>query len=96
MEDWSDVKKLGQSYNTENLDIPELEKQLAALHQQVKFYSSDTCNPHSEIHGLQWVGQPTLPVMQRYQQIAASFPSLELHFGQTCGYAQLITVLARL
>jgi putative spermidine/putrescine transport system substrate-binding protein len=71
------LKKLGQSYNTENLDIPELEKQLAALHQQVKFYSSDTYL-QPLILGDTWlaVGWSTdvLPVMQRYQQIAAIIP----------------------
>jgi putative spermidine/putrescine transport system substrate-binding protein len=36
------LKKLGKSYNTENLDsVPELESELRSLHQQVKFYSSD-------------------------------------------------------
>ena len=72
------LKKLGQSYNTENLDkVPELEKQLAALHQQVKFYSSDTYL-QPLILGDTWlaVGWSTdvLPVMQRYQQIAAIIP----------------------
>jgi putative spermidine/putrescine transport system substrate-binding protein len=36
------LKKLGFSYNTQNLSqIPNLEKELLALHQQVKYYSSD-------------------------------------------------------
>ncbi|MDJ0677201.1 MAG: extracellular solute-binding protein, partial [Calothrix sp. MO_167.B42] len=36
------LKKLGKSYNTENLDsVPELETELRSLHKQVKFYSSD-------------------------------------------------------
>ncbi|WP_088242396.1 extracellular solute-binding protein [Calothrix rhizosoleniae] len=36
------LKKLGKSYNTENLDsVPELEKELRSLNKQVKFYSSD-------------------------------------------------------
>ena len=34
------LKKLGQSYNTKNLDIPNLEGELQKLNQQVKFYSS--------------------------------------------------------
>jgi len=35
------LKKLGQSYNTSNLaNIPNLKQELASLHQQVKFYSS--------------------------------------------------------
>ncbi len=37
------LKKLGKSYNTENLDqVPGLEKELRTLNQQVKFYSSNT------------------------------------------------------
>ena len=36
------LKKLGYSYNTENLDkVPNLKSELLALQQQVKFYSSD-------------------------------------------------------
>ncbi|MDF5727784.1 MAG: extracellular solute-binding protein [Rhizonema sp. PD38] len=35
------LKKLGKSYNTKNLDIPNLELELQKLNQQVKFYSSD-------------------------------------------------------
>jgi len=36
------LKKLGKSYNTENLDsVPELETELRSLNKQVKFYSSD-------------------------------------------------------
>ncbi|PSO47074.1 MAG: polyamine ABC transporter substrate-binding protein [Cyanobacteria bacterium SW_9_44_58] len=35
------LKKLGESYNTKNLEnIPNLKQELASLHQQVKFYSS--------------------------------------------------------
>jgi len=72
------LKKLGQSYNTENLNkVPELEQQLRALHQQVKFYSSDTYL-QPLILGDTWlaVGWSTdvLSVMQRYQQIAAVIP----------------------
>ncbi len=72
------LKKLGQSYNTENLNkVPELEQQLRALHQQVKFYSSDTYL-QPLILGDTWlaVGWSTdvLSVMQRYQQIAALIP----------------------
>jgi putative spermidine/putrescine transport system substrate-binding protein len=37
------LKKLGKSYNTENLDqIPNLEQELQALNEQVKFYDSTT------------------------------------------------------
>ena len=71
------LKKLGKSYNTENINIPDLEKQLGALHQQVKFYSSDTYL-QPLITGDTWlaVGWSTdvLPVIQRYQQIAAIIP----------------------
>lgn len=71
------LKKLGQSYNTENLNIPDLEKQLRALNQQAKLYSSDTYL-QPLILGDTWVavGWSTdlLPVMQRYQQIAAVIP----------------------
>ncbi|MEZ2277082.1 MAG: extracellular solute-binding protein [Microcoleus sp.] len=36
------LKKLGKSYNTQDLDkVSNLKKELAKLHQQVKFYSSD-------------------------------------------------------
>ena len=72
------LKKLNQSYNTENLNkVPDLEKELRALQQQVKFYSSDTYL-QPLILGDTWlaVGWSTdvLPVMQRYQQIAAVIP----------------------
>lgn len=72
------LKSLGKSYNTENLNqVPNLEKQLEALHQQVKFYSSDTYL-QPLILGDTWlaVGWSTdvLPVMQRYHQIAAVVP----------------------
>lgn len=72
------LKKLGQSYNTKNLDnVPDLEKQLRALHQQVKLYSSDTYL-QPLILGDTWlaVGWSTdvLRVMQRYPEIAAVVP----------------------
>ncbi|MEM7717167.1 MAG: extracellular solute-binding protein [Cyanobacteria bacterium P01_A01_bin.68] len=36
------LKKLGKSYNTENLDaVPQLESELKALNKQIKFYSSN-------------------------------------------------------
>ena len=72
------LKKLGKSYNTENLDkVPELENELRTLHQQVKFYSSDTYL-EPLVFGDTWlaVGWSTdvLPVIQRYKQIAAVIP----------------------
>jgi len=72
------LKKLGYSYNTNNLQqVPQLEQQLSALHQQTKFYSS---NRYMEplILGDTWlaVGWSTdvIPVIQRYQEIAAVVP----------------------
>lgn len=72
------LKKLGQSYNTENLNnVPDLEQQLRALHQQVKLYSSNTYL-EPLILGDTWVAvgwsTDVLPVIQRYQQIAAVIP----------------------
>lgn len=72
------LKKLGQSYNTKTLNnVPDLEKQLRALHQQVKLYSSaNYLQPL--ILGDTWlaVGWSTdvLRVMQRYPEIAAVVP----------------------
>lgn len=72
------LKKLGKSYNTENINnVPDLEQQLRALNQQVKLYSSDTYL-QPLILGDTWlaVGWSTdvLPAVQRYQQIAAIIP----------------------
>lgn len=72
------LKKLGKSYNTENItNVPELEQQLRALNQQVKFYSS-TNYLQPLILGDTWlaVGWSTdvLPAIQRYQQLAAVIP----------------------
>lgn len=73
------LKKLGYSYNSKNLSqIPQLTNQLKALHQQVKFYSSDRYM-EPLILGDTWlaVGWSTdvIPVIQRYQEIAAIVPS---------------------
>ncbi|MUL36135.1 extracellular solute-binding protein [Gloeocapsopsis dulcis] len=72
------LKRLGQSYNTQNLnEIPNLEQQLQALHQQVRLYSS---NRYIEplIIGDTWVAvgwsTDVLPVMQRYREIAVVVP----------------------
>lgn len=72
------LKKLDKSYNTKNLNqVPDLEQQLRLLHQQVKFYSSDTYL-QPLILGDTWlaVGWSTdlLPVMQGYRQIEAVIP----------------------
>ncbi|AVZ30578.1 spermidine/putrescine-binding periplasmic protein [Nodularia spumigena UHCC 0039] len=72
------LKKLGESYNTENLDtIPNLENELRALNQQVKFYSS---NNYLEplIIGDTWLAvgwsSDIIPVLARYPQLAAVIP----------------------
>jgi putative spermidine/putrescine transport system substrate-binding protein len=72
------LKKLGKSYNTENLSqVPELEQQLSRLQQQVKLYSSDTYL-QPLILGDTWLAvgwsNDLLPVMQRYRQIGAAIP----------------------
>ncbi|MEH2242532.1 extracellular solute-binding protein [Nostoc sp.] len=72
------LKKLGKSYNTENIDqVPDLEKELQRLNQQVKFYSS---NNYLEplIMGDTWLAvgwsSDVLPVLGRYPQLAAVIP----------------------
>ncbi len=72
------LKKLGQSYNTANLNaVPNLKAELAALNRQVKFYSSDAYL-QPLLLGDTWlaVGWSTdiLPLMQRVQTIAAVVP----------------------
>jgi putative spermidine/putrescine transport system substrate-binding protein len=71
------LKKLGQSYNIKNLDIPELKDELRTLNQQVKFYSSNTyIEPLIMEDTWVAVGWSTdiLPVMQFHPQIAAVIP----------------------
>ncbi|ALF53653.1 polyamine ABC transporter substrate-binding protein [Nostoc piscinale CENA21] len=72
------LKKLGQSYNTENLDtVPNLEKELQTLNQQVKFYSS---NNYLEplITGDTWLAvgwsSDILPILSRYPQLNVVIP----------------------
>ncbi|MEA5505182.1 extracellular solute-binding protein [Halotia wernerae UHCC 0503] len=72
------LKKLGKSYNTENLDtIPDLEKELRTLNQQVKFYSSNTYL-EPLIIGDTWLAvgwsSDVIPVLGRYPQLAAVVP----------------------
>ena len=72
------LKKLGYSYNTENLDsVPQLETELLALHQQAKLYSSDHYL-EPLILGDTWVavGWSTdiLPLLKRYQNIEFVIP----------------------
>ncbi|WP_445635947.1 Polyamine ABC transporter substrate-binding protein [Nostoc sp. DSM 114161] len=72
------LKKLGKSYNTENLDqVPDLEKELQILNQQVKFYSSvNYLEPL--IMGDTWlaIGWSTdiLPILGRYPELVAVIP----------------------
>ncbi|MBD2455897.1 extracellular solute-binding protein [Nostoc sp. FACHB-87] len=72
------LKKLGLSYNTENLDtVPNLEKELQTLNQQVKFYSS---NNYLEalITGDTWLAvgwsSDILPILSRYPQLNVVIP----------------------
>lgn len=72
------LKRLNQSYNTQNLNtVPDLEPQLRLLHQQIKLYSS-SAYIEPLLMGDTWVavGWSTeiLPVLRRYQQIAAVIP----------------------
>ncbi|BAZ28021.1 extracellular solute-binding protein [Cylindrospermum sp. NIES-4074] len=72
------LKKLGQSYNTENIDqIPALETELRSLNQQVKFYSSNTYL-EPLITGDTWLAvgwsSDVMPVLVRYPQLAAVIP----------------------
>ncbi|MBD2432447.1 MULTISPECIES: extracellular solute-binding protein [Fischerella] len=72
------LKKLGKSYNTENLDaIPGLEAELRALNQQVKFYDS-TKYLEPLIIGDTWLAvgwsDDVLPVVTRYPQLAVVTP----------------------
>ncbi|MEH2386664.1 MAG: extracellular solute-binding protein [Nostoc sp.] len=72
------LKKLGKSYNTENLDqVPDLEKELQTLNQHVKFYSSNNYL-QPLIMGDTWLAvgwsSDVLPVLGRYPQLAAVIP----------------------
>ncbi|MFQ4140751.1 extracellular solute-binding protein [Chlorogloeopsis sp. ULAP02] len=72
------LKKLGASYNTQNLDsIPNLEQELSALNQQVKLYSSTRYLEPLSI-GDTWLAvgwsNDVLPVIGRYPQLAAVTP----------------------
>lgn len=73
------LKKLGYSYNSENLtEIPGLAEELVKLHQQTRFYSDDTYL-QPLLTGDTWaaVGWSTDvgPVMGRYREIASVVPS---------------------
>ncbi|MBW4646547.1 MAG: extracellular solute-binding protein [Goleter apudmare HA4340-LM2] len=72
------LKKLGKSYNTENLDqVPELEQELKTLNQQVKFYSSNTYL-EPLIIGDTWLAvgwsSDVISILGRYPQLAAIIP----------------------
>ncbi|MEH2081579.1 MAG: extracellular solute-binding protein [Nostoc sp.] len=72
------LKKLGKSYNTENLDqVPDLEKELQILNQQVKFYSSNHYLEPLIIEDT-WLAvgwsSDVLPILGRYPQLAAVIP----------------------
>ncbi|WP_319422195.1 extracellular solute-binding protein [Pleurocapsa sp. FMAR1] len=73
------LKKLGHSYNTENIDsIPELETELLALHKQTKLYSSDHYL-EPLILGDTWVAvawsTDILPLLKRYPDIKLVIPA---------------------
>lgn len=73
------LKKLGQSVNAENLEpIAELKPQLQALHEQVKFYSSEAYLQPLLLEDT-WVAvgwsTEVLPLMQRDRRIAAIVPA---------------------
>lgn len=71
------LKKLGKSYNTENLDVPSLEVELQKLNQQVKFYSSKRYL-EPLIIGDTWLAvgwsNDVVPVLGRYPELAAVIP----------------------
>lgn len=72
------LKKLGNSYNTEQLDtIPDLQKELRTLNQQVKFYSSNNYL-QPLIIGDTWLAvgwsSDIMPVLARYPQLSAVIP----------------------
>ncbi|MCC0175462.1 extracellular solute-binding protein [Waterburya agarophytonicola K14] len=73
------LKKLGYSYNTDNLNsVGNLERELSDLHQQVKLYSSDHYL-EPLILGDTWaaVGWSTdvLPIVKRYPEIEFVIPT---------------------
>lgn len=72
------LKKLGRSYNTENLaTVPELEKELQALNQQVKLYSSNTYL-ETLLIGDTWLAvgwsSDVVSVLARYPQLSVIIP----------------------
>ncbi len=72
------LKKLGQSYNENNLDsVPDLSAELLALHQQAKLYSSDHYL-EPLILGDTWAAvawsTDILPILKRYPEIKFIIP----------------------
>ncbi len=72
------LKKLGYSYNTENLDaIPNLKSELKSLNQQVKFYDSKNYL-QPLILGDTWLtvgwSSDIIPVLESYKNIAGVIP----------------------
>lgn len=72
------LKKLGHSYNSENLDeIPALAEALAKLHQQTRFYSNNTYL-QPLIEGDTWVAvgwsTDVGPAIERYKLLASVVP----------------------
>lgn len=72
------LKKLGKSYNSENLDaVPQLAAELTALNQQVKFYSSNTYL-EPLIMGDTWLAvgwsSDIVPILSRYPQLSMVIP----------------------
>ncbi|MEG4943170.1 extracellular solute-binding protein [Microcoleus sp. F4-D5] len=72
------LKKLGKSYNTQQLDrVPNLKKELASLHRQVKLYSSDAYL-QPLILGDTWLAVGSsgdlLPLLQTEKDIALVIP----------------------
>lgn len=73
------LKKLGKSYNTENLqEVPSLEKELRALNQQVKFYNSINYIEPLLI-GDTWLAlgwsNDVVSILSRYPQLKIMVPS---------------------
>lgn len=72
------LKKLGQSYNTADLNtVPQLESELKALHQQVKFYGSTTYL-EPLITGDTWLAvgwsSDVVPILNRYPELRMVIP----------------------
>lgn len=73
------LKKLGYSYNTQDLDqIPNLKQELAALHQQLKFYSSQAYLQPLVLEDT-WVAvgwsSDVLPLKTRYPDLKTIIPA---------------------